>query len=316
MEREWNRICAKRIRSGLNQAGADFCDRVEELRLRVGQPLAVTMENGTSYLTAAGQLTARWEEALIVTETDLAETMEYVSSYSRYAYAEELRQGFITVRGGHRVGFCGKTVITDGKVRGPKYIQGLNIRVARQVPGCADAVYPLLYAEGLCHVLLVSPPGCGKTTLLRDLVRRLSDGSVNHPGLRVSLVDERSEIAACYQGIPQNDVGRNTDVLDGCPKAEGMMLMIRTMNPEVLAVDEIGARADLNALEQAVTCGCRVLATAHAGSWAELCSKPGLDRLLRERLFRHFVFLERTDSGRVRWRVLTKQGEEAAWGWR
>ncbi|MCD8009253.1 MAG: stage III sporulation protein AA [Lachnospiraceae bacterium] len=316
MDKEWNRICAKRIRSGLNQAGADFYDRVEELRLRVGQPLAVTLEGKNYYLTAEGQPTARWEEALVVTETDMAETMEYVSSYSRYAYAEELRQGFITVRGGHRVGFCGKTVITEGKVRGLKYIQGLNIRVARQVPGCADAVYPLLYADGLCHVLLVSPPGCGKTTLLRDLVRRLSDGSRNHPGLRVSLVDERSEIAACYQGVPQNDVGRNTDVLDGCPKAEGMMLMIRTMNPEVLAVDEIGTKADLDALEQAVTCGCRILATVHAGSWEELRGKPGLDHLLQERLFRHLVFLERTGSDRVRWRLLTARGEEEAWGWR
>ncbi len=316
MEREWNRICAKRIRSGLNQAGADFFNRVEEIRLRVGQPLAVTMESGNYYLTAAGQLTARWEEGILISETDMAETMEYVSSYSRYAYAEELRQGFITVRGGHRVGLCGKTVVAEGKVRGLKYIQGLNIRVARQVPGCADALYPRLYVDGLCHVLLASPPGCGKTTLLRDLVRRLSDGSDGRAGVRVSLVDERSEIAACYQGRPQNDVGRNTDVLDGCPKAEGMTQMIRTMNPQVLAVDEIGTREDLAALELAVTCGCQVLATVHAGSWEELRSKPGLDRLLREHLFRHLIFLERTGSGRVRWRLLTEQGEEAAWGWR
>lgn len=260
------RLLAGRLRVLLEKSGLDW-DGLQEIRLRAKRPLLLKYRGAEYALTEAGELTGDIKRACTVTQKEVDETLEYVSGYSLYAFTEELKQGFLTVPGGHRVGLAGKTVTENDCITCLRYISFVNIRLAHQVRGCADAVLPYLFADGrLCSTLIVSPPGCGKTTLLRDIIRQLSDGSPKFAGMTVGVVDERSEIAGCYLGIPQNDVGIRTDVLDCCPKSQGMMMLLRSMAPQVIAVDEIGSCRDWEALEYVRSCGCRLLATMHGDS--------------------------------------------------
>lgn len=273
-------------------------NRLQEIRLRVMGPLMVVYDNREWLIDEKGQPVSDASRAYIVTEREIQETMTYISNYSLYAYEDEIRQGFITIQGGHRIGVAGKIILEQGKIRSIKYISFINIRLAHQVRGCAGRVLPYIYSKGqLCHTLIVSPPGCGKTTILRDIIRQISDGHDGVPGCNVGVVDERSEIAACYMGVPQNDVGIRTDILDCCPKAEGMLMMLRSMAPRVIAVDEIGCREDLEAIEYVINCGCRLLATVHGNSIDDLRVRPVLRRLVEEKIFERYVIL--SDRGRI-----------------
>jgi stage III sporulation protein AA len=213
-----------------------------------------------------------------------------------YSVEEELRNGFVTVSGGHRVGVCGRTVIERGKVKTLKDISYMNFRVAKQIIGASDKVIGYLIRSPDCiyNTLIVSPPQCGKTTLLRDIVRKLSNGSEKDlfKGMKVSLVDERSEIAACSLGIPRNDVGIRTDVLDGCPKAEGIIMMIRSMSPEIVATDEIGRREDADAIIDAVNAGVKVVTTIHGSNIGDFLNKQDLNRI-QKGIFERYVILSR-----------------------
>ncbi len=318
------RIFAERIRKVLEAAELDF-ESLQEIRLRAGRPLLILygnreyllLENGRLEEPGRGRLRENGTGSPVcaVRPEELKETLEYIGNHSLYAFEEEIRQGFITIQGGHRIGLAGKTVVDGGEVRTMKYISFLNVRLAHQVRGCADPVMPYLYEDGrVLQTLIVSPPRCGKTTLLRDMIRQISDGpkagagkrqaeaegsgpsrpprAVLPPrGVTVGIVDERSELAACYQGIPQNDVGFRTDVLDCCPKAKGMMMLIRTMAPDVIAVDEIGSREDLEAMEYVMNCGCRLLATVHGNSLADVEQKPVLREMVENQMFERYVIL-------------------------
>ena len=269
-------------------------DLLQEIRLRTGQPLILIYRDREVFLMQDGK-------PYRVQEEDLKETLEYVSNYSLYAYEQEMRQGFITMEGGHRVGMTGQAIMEKGQIKNLKYISSLNIRVSHEKPGCADQVLPyLIRDQSVCHTLLVSPPRCGKTTLLRDLIRQISDGTRLLAGRTVGVVDERSEIGGCYRGVAQNRLGRRTDILDGCPKAEGMMMLIRSMSPQVIAVDEIGKAEDVHAIEYAIHCGCRILATVHGASMEELRQKPLFHQLIRRGCFERYVLLgNQPKAGRV-----------------
>ncbi len=285
------RMFPAKLREILGQVPGNYED-VQEIRLRAGEPLLLVKDNREYYVSPDGALEQAVSRGFGITPAQIRETVEYMSSYSLYAFEEEVRQGFLTLRGGHRVGLAGQTVLEGGRIKTIKHISFLNVRISHEKKGCADKVLPYLCQEGeVVSTLLVSPPRCGKTTILRDLIRMISNGEGVKRGMTVGVVDERSELGACYQGVPQNDLGIRTDVLDCCPKASGMMMLIRSMAPEAVAVDEIGSREDLEAIEYARSCGCRLLATVHGNSIEDLKEKPVLRRLVEEKTFERYVVL-------------------------
>lgn len=268
-------------------------ESLREIRLRTGRGFLVETETGERLLNRNGKTVFREREAYRVTEEDVKAAMELLTGYSVYAFEEELRQGYFTVEGGHRIGVAGRAVMEGGKVLRLTYISFLNIRVAHECKGCSKELFERLYGNGkYYHTLLFAPAGCGKTTFLRDLIRLLSEA-----GLRVGVADERSELAACYHGIPQHDLGMRTDVMDGCPKAEAMGMLLRSMTPQILAADEIGMEADVFAIRAAAGSGCKVVASAHGGTLLELRRNPVLSSLWEERRFERYVRLEKTGQG-------------------
>lgn len=286
------------IRSMLTSLPDSFLEKIEEIRLRQGRPLLLGLSNGDVFLGAAGRPTEQIKEAYQVTPLDMERIIQLISSSSIYALEEELRNGFITLPGGHRAGITGKAVLDGGKVRTLKYLSGCNIRISREISGAASVILPYLLDGngGILHTVIVSPPCCGKTTMLRDLIRQVSNGvpELGFPGLTVGVVDERSEIAGCYKGIPQRDIGIRTDVLDGCPKAEGMMMLLRAMSPRVIAADEIGRPEDVEALEEVLNAGVKVIITAHGRSLSELLERPALGKIIKSRMLERLVILGRS----------------------
>lgn len=283
---------------------------IQEIRLRVDRPVAVHMEGEEIFLTDQGEFTDSPSHAHCASMKELEEMLEHICHYSPYAFEEELRRGFVTVAGGHRVGVAGQAVLeTDGKLRTLKNISFLNIRVAHQVRGAADEVLPRMYREGILKsALIISPPGCGKTTLLRDLIRQISDGSSWGRGMTVGVVDERSELAGSFLGRPQNDIGMRTDVLDGCPKDKGMLLLLRSMSPQVIAIDELGSEEELRALRQAAACGCKILATIHGEDGKDVERRFGLSEDFWERMF-DIIFLLGKSNGKCMIRQICERSE-------
>lgn len=274
----------------------DNMEIIEEIRLRVNQPLMIRTNRHEFFLNSSSRFGARDGTGLVTAE-DLLDTLEKMTYSSIYAAEEELRQGFLTLPGGHRVGIAGEAVVEQGRIRVMRNISALNIRLTRQVKYDAVNLLQVLLDQNknLCHTLLVSPPRAGKTTLLRILVRHLSDGVplIGLMGQNVGIVDERSEIAGMWQGIPSFDLGCRTDILDRCPKALGINMLIRSMAPSIVAVDELGGPEDTAALQEALRCGVKILATVHAGSWDELKRKEQLKGLLQMQAFERAVLLSR-----------------------
>lgn len=293
---EINRILPMRIRKLLEKNGINFA-YLQEIRFRVGQPVILQYKNQELF----------FKEDNIFTREEMKETMEYISNFSMYAFENEMRQGFLTIPGGHRIGIAGKVFVEEGRVKRVTNIGMLNIRLAHEVVGCSKKIMEYLWQEKeLCHTLIISPPGGGKTTLLRDMIREIAGGN---KGLTVGVVDERSEIAAGYMGIPQNRLGERCDVMDGCPKAEGMLMLVRSMAPDVIAVDEIGGKEDMHALQYGRNCGCKILATIHGNSLEEVKAKPQMKEFIENQGFDRYVVLgNRMQTGTVR-EILDRSGK-------
>lgn len=266
--------------------------RAEEFRLRAGRAPGVLLGEGEK----------RFSDE-IVTPQQLERMLGEAVEYSRYASIETLRRGFLSIRGGFRLGVCGTGVEFDGKNHDIKDVSSLCLRILREKRGIAEPVAPQLFEGGRFQsTLLLSPPGGGKTTLLRDLVRTLSDGAAGRGALRTALVDERSELACCYRGEAQMDIGAHTDVLDGCTKAVGIPMVLRAMNPQLIALDEITAAEDVETMAQAANCGVALLASMHASGREELGRKP-LYPLLRSAGVFHKIVTIRSFGGRRQYEV-------------
>lgn len=262
---------------------------LREIRLRIGRGLMIETADGECWLGKEGGFVRKERDAYRVTKEDVKVALELLTGYSVYAFEEELRQGYFTVEGGHRIGVAGQTVTEDGRVLRLRHISFLNLRIAHECIGCSKELFCRLFGDGtFYHTLLFAPTGCGKTTFLRDLIRLISEA-----GKRVGVADERSELAACYQGAPQHDMGPRTDVMDGCSKAEAMRMLLRSMTPEILVADEIGLREDAEAIRVAAGSGCKVVASAHGGTLEELQKNPMLAELWEERRFERYVRLEK-----------------------
>lgn len=287
----------QQIRSFFERTAEAYED-LYEIRIRSMQPILIRRRDGEFYLNESGEeLRVRGKQfshPLCLNAGQVDSIFVHLCQYSPYAFGEELRQGFLTVAGGHRIGVAGQVLAEEKGVKSMRNIRFLNIRISHEIKGAADKLMPYLYEKDgsrIYNSLIVAPPGMGKTTLLRDIVRQVSNGIYGKEGCSVSVVDERSEIAGCFLGQPQNDVGIRTDVLDACPKALGMEIALRSMAPEVIAVDEIATVEDVNTLLLMLHCGVRVLVTIHGESMEEIMEKPYLQPLFGTNYFQRFIVI-------------------------
>lgn len=255
---------------------------IQEIRVKIGKPVIVYSNVGEKVLD------------YLSTEEDIKYMMIKISNYSLYAFEEEIKQGYITLKGGHRVGIAGECVMDSEAVRTIKSISSLNIRVCREFIGSSNKLMPLITSNGEVHnTLIISPPKCGKTTILRDIGKNISNGmyGLNLKGKKVVVVDERSEIAASYNGIPQMNVGIRTDVLDNCLKKTGMIMAIRSLSPEVIICDEIGTLGDLEALNMAFNSGVNIIVTVHGFDIKDVYYRRIFKELIDNRILERVIVL-------------------------
>jgi stage III sporulation protein AA len=297
LEEQLIRIFPVHLREAIRQA--DICQqRLEEIRIRVGQPLMLLDGEGEWFLQVqTKRLVQDMREGYSMTRADLEEMVGFLCSYSMYAFEEQLRQGFLTLPGGHRMGVAGRG-----------HIYFLNLRIAHEQKGCAlELLRKLRTGESIYNTLLVSPPGVGKTTYLRDAIRLRSAGDAEHRGLRVGVVDERLELGAGYLGIPGNDLGPRTDVLEAVSKPEGIFWLLRSMSPQVIAVDELGAAEDFRAVTRAFYSGCRLIGTIHGDSPRSVRELQSFREWSLKDQIGRFVFLKKYPDGGRRMEIYDRQ---------
>ncbi|MCK8825460.1 stage III sporulation protein AA [Fuchsiella alkaliacetigena] len=310
-------LLASNLRDILEQVNERILEQTEEIRLRIKQPLILKLNQGEAILTSDGQVTTNIKQAYYTKAQDLKESLNLMTQSSLYALEEELKQGYLTLEGGHRVGFVGQAVADIDKIELIKNISALNIRVSQQIIGAAESVIQQIIKDraDIYNTLVISPPQCGKTTLLRDIIRQLSNGipELNFSGLTVGVVDERGELAGSYQGVPQNRLGIRTDVLSNSPKSQGMILLIRSMSPEVIVTDEIGTRADVKAILEALNAGVRVVASVHGNDLAEIEQRPNLKDLLAVNCIDRFIVLSRRRGPGTVEKIINAKQRRRSW---
>lgn len=288
----------KKIADIINQIPPNQKEALEEIRIRIDRPIEIMMKGAPCFLSYTIQ------------PEDAFQLMNKISQFSIYALEEELKRGYITVAGGHRIGLAGKVILENGMVKAIRDISSFNIRIAREKVGIAEPIIPCIYQGNWVNTMIIGPPQTGKTTLLRDLARIISTGTGAIPASKVGVVDERSEITGCVNGVPQLTFGPRLDVLDACPKAEGMMMLIRSMSPEVLVVDEIGRKEDAEAIQEAVHAGIKLIMTTHGTSIEEITKRPSLREILSQKIFKRFVILSRQSGPGTVTKILDEAGNE------
>ncbi|CAM3956348.1 stage III sporulation protein AA [Lederbergia lenta] len=271
------------IRKMIRNLPHDLIEKIEEIRLRIGRPVEVSASGLPHFLH------------YIFTKEDADQFISKLANHSFYTLDEELKKGYITIAGGHRVGLAGKVILENGYVKAIRHLASFNIRIAREKIGVAEKYVPYLFDQNWKNTMIIGAPQAGKTTLLRDLARIASGGMKKNriPSLKVGIVDERSEIAGCVHGEPQLHLGPRVDVLDACPKAEGMMMMIRSMSPDILIVDEIGRQEDSAAILEAVNAGIKLIMTTHGRNITEVKNRPMLKEIFEQSVFERVIGLSR-----------------------
>ena len=269
---------------------------VEEIRLRAEKPLIVNANNRDYfYNNLTKKLDTKILNSYLVKKEDIEQTSQLMCKYSIHSFIDDIKKGFITLKGGHRVGIVGKVIVEDGQVKNIKHISSLNIRISREVLNCSDKILHHIIngSNKVNNTLIISPPQCGKTTLLRDIVRNLSNGNKNFgfSGIKVALIDERNEISGSYLGIAQMDVGIRTDIIQTCPKDIGIMMLLRAMSPNLIVTDEIGSEKDIQALYTALNGGVSLITTVHGNSIDDIKNRNELSKLLNKELFKKVIIL-------------------------
>ena len=262
-------------------------EQLYEIRVKIGKPILIYSKYGESAIN------------YISTREDMKSIMQKISNYSLYAYEEDIKQGFITIKGGHRIGIAGECVMDKGEVKTIRNISSVNIRICREVIGCSSKAMKYIAVNNkIYNTIIISPPKCGKTTLLRDITRNISNGvnSLGLDGKKVVVIDERSEIGACYFGIPQMNLGIRTDVLDNCLKREGLIMSIRSLSPEVLICDEIGTKGDIEALMMAFNSGVNIITTIHGFTIEDLYKRKVFYDLLDNGIIERVITLSRRNG--------------------
>lgn len=269
---------------------------IEEIRLRVNKPLIINGDSKDYFYndkTEDLELTMRYP--YIVTKEDIEETFQIICKYSVHSFMDDIKKGFITLRGGHRIGIVGKVIIENGQVKNIKHISSLNIRISREIKGCSKNIlqHVIKNKNQINNTIIISPPQCGKTTILRDIVRNISNGNREYGfnGAKVALIDERNEIGGSCMGVPQLDVGIRTDIMETCPKDLGIIMVLRSMSPDVIVTDEIGSEKEIKALYTALNGGVSLITTVHGDSIEDIQNRKELRRLLDGELFRKVIIL-------------------------
>ena len=271
----------------------DKASKIEEIRLRVDRPIILRMNDGEKVIKYS------------VSTEEMISVLQAICENSIYTYQNQIAEGFVTLKGGHRVGISGSCVVENGKIININHIYSLNFRIARQVVGSGNKILKYILnpdKNTVYNTLIVSSPGVGKTTVLRDIVRQVSSGikEIKFLAVNVGVVDERGEIAALYKGAPQNDVGIKTDILDNIPKSIGMKMLIRSMTPQIIVADEIGSYEDIEAIKYAVCSGCKGIFTAHGASFADISLNPIIKSLIATNIIERVIFLDETTKGKVK----------------
>lgn len=257
---------------------------LQEIRIRVNKPIILKLRKL--------EVVIEYE----ISQTEILQIVEKLCNNSIYAYKNQMCEGFITIKGGHRVGLTGSAVMDNGKIINIKYITSLNFRVAREVENCSYSILNQVVDiknDTINNTLIVSPPGKGKTTMLRDLIKNISNGipKINFRGRNCGVVDERGEIAAMYQGILQNNVGIRTDIIENISKAKGMKMLIRSMSPEVIACDEIGSKEDIQAIKEAMLSGVKGIFTMHGRNLNDIKANTYINELVENKTIEKIIFL-------------------------
>lgn len=282
----------KHIKEALeNNISEEEVNIIEEIRIRINLPIIVKLAKKEKIIDYK------------VSTEDINYIFQKICENSIYAYQNQIANGFVTIKGGNRVGIVGTAVVQNGKVTNLNYVSGLNFRIAQEIIGCSNKIMPnIIRGETIYNTLIIAMPGMGKTTLLRDIIRNLSngftDGNTKIKGQNISVIDERGEISATYRGGSQNDLGIRTDVLNDIPKAIGMKMAIRSMAPQIIAADEIGSVDDVNAIQYAICCGIKGIFTAHGNSVEDVKKNTELKSLIDNKIFEKFIIIKKEDGRR------------------